>query len=175
MIRKIFPDALHALFITWVLNEEADKFLRAIIDLSEDSDFYAGDSIIAGYVHTGALHFNFLKTSILFRYTIAGLDFDHKYQLKLIEPSQCILYDLGNYTESMDAPDRYSEKNLLKTEKLNLPMVYFVYGKKDIQLDILRSKVRVATPENLMIYDSSESDSLREILKRLVRVTTEQT
>ena len=170
MTRKLFPDALHMLFITWLLNEDADKFLRAIIDLSRDSGFYSHDSILAGYVHTGALQFDFLEVSILFRYTTTGLDFDHKYQLELLESSQCILYDLGNYAENMDVPDNYIEKDVLKTEQLNLPMVYFVYGKKDTRLDILRSKVRVAMPENLMVYDRSEPDTLKEILMKLVKL-----
>jgi len=175
LTKKNFPDVVHVLFLTWFLNEEADKFLRDIINLSENSEIYTHDSIIAGYANLALLNFDFLEPSILLRYTTTGLPFEHKYQLERIKPSQCILYDLGNYTDEMDIPDNYIEETMLKTEQLNLPMIYFVYGTKDIQLDLLRSKVQVATPENLMIYNRSEPETLREILRRLVEVTTEQT
>ena len=166
---------VHTLFLTWLLNEDADKFLRDIINLSENPEIYTHDSIIMGYENLALLNFDFLEPSILLRYTMTGLTFEHDHQLERITPSQCILYDLGNYTDEMDIPDNYIEETILKTEQLNLPMIYFVYGTKDIQLDLLRSKVQVATPENLMIYDRSEPESLKEILRRLVELTTEQT
>ena len=168
--RATFPNALHALFITWVLDTKADDFLRAIVDLSRDSGIYEFDSIIAGYEHTAPLHFDFLDTPIVLRYTIAG--YPYELQPNNIQPSQCILYDLGNYSENMDVPDGYFERNVLETERLNLPMIYLVNGARHSQLDALKQKIHIAMPENLMIYDHSELDSFKEILIRLVEIAT---
>jgi hypothetical protein len=159
MTKKNFPDIVHALFLTWFLNEEADKFLRDIINLSKNSEIYTHDSIIAGYASIALLNFDFLEPSIFLRYTMTGLTFENEYQLERITPSQCILYDLGNYTEDMNVPNNYTAETILKTEQLTLPMVYFVYSKKDIRLDVLKSKIHVATPENVMVYDRSEPES----------------
>ena len=175
MTKKNFPDIVHVLFLTWFLNEEADKFLRDIINLSENPEIYTHDSIIMGYENLAILNFDFLEPSILLRYTMTGLTFEHDHQLERITPSQCILYDLGNYTEDMDVPDNYTAETILKTEQLTLPIVYFVYAKKDIRLDVLKSKIYVAAPENVMVYDRSEPETLKEILRRLVEVTIEQT
>ncbi len=169
---KIFPNALHALLITWVLDQETDDLLRAIVDLSKNSEFYVHDSVIAEYEHTAPLRFDFLTTPIVFRYTVAG--YPYELQPKQIKPSQCILYDLGNYSEDMDIPDGYVERNVVKTEQLNLPMVYFIYARENTRLDILKSKIHVAAPENLMIFDNSELNSLKKILTRLVDITAKQ-
>lgn len=167
-MKKLFPHAIHTVLITFVLDKKADDFLRAIVDLSKESEFYSHDSIIAGYEHTGALHFEFLDTPLLFRYTIGG--YPYELQTKNFEQSQCVLYDLGNFSEDMEVPDSYFEKHVHETEQLNLPMVYFIYGTKDIQMDTLKLKLRLERPENLMVFDSSDSDSLKKILKKIASV-----
>lgn len=167
MTRKKAPHALHVLFITSWFNQDVDDFLRAIVDLSKEADIHEHDSIIAGYEHTIPLNYDFLEGPILLRYIASS--YPYELQMDKIEPSECILYELRKYAD-MGLPDNHSPTTIFETEQLNLPMVYFVYGKKDINLDTLRSELQLATPENLMVYDSSDPDSLKEILKKLVDI-----
>ncbi len=156
--------------------DKLDKVLRAIVDVSEEASVYAYDEITTAYPHLGPLHFDFLPMPLILRYN-TGIVVWESIEKPLLLQSQGVLLDLGIYQTHSKMTDGDLSNNLLlvaATKKFQKPTIYMVHGvEEQIEMDLLKAKMRLEESDVLMVYDKSAPISLKEILQKLVNVILE--
>ncbi len=159
-------------------NRKLDRVLRSIIDLSTENSVYSHDEITVSYRHVGPLHFDFLNIPVVLRYN-TGIILLEKVEKPVLLQSQGILLDFGAYDADSKSPDGHQGHNLLlvwATKEAQKPTVYMVHGiEEEVEMDLLRSKMKLDESDILMVNDPNKQDSLKKILQKLVEISLPDT
>ncbi len=154
--------------------DKLDRVMRSIIALSAEASDYVRDEITTVYPDVGPLHFDFLRAPLMFRFN-TGIFLWETIEKPVILQSQGILVDFGVYNPYRKNTDGHPSHTLYlvaATKRYQKPTVYMVHGvEEQIEMDVLRSKMRLEELDILMVNDPNDPDSLKEILKKLVEIT----
>lgn len=176
---KTPPDMLNICYLGTLSGDDIDKLdrvLRFIIDLSTEASIYIRDDITVAYRdEVGPLHFDFLPMPIILKFN-SGIIAWESFEKPLIQQAQGILLDLGAYRPDLKTTDAHPGTNpilVATTQIFQKPTVYMVHGiEEEIEMELLRSKMKLNESDILMVNKPNDPDSLKKILKKLIEIAS---
>ena len=179
MTDKTPPDMLNICYLGTLSGDDIDKLdrvLRSIVDLSEEASFYEHELITVAYHdEVGPLHFDFLPMPIILKFN-TGIIAWESFEKPLIQQAQGVLLDFGAYRPHLKTTEAHPGTNpiLVATTKVfQKPTVYMVHGvEAEIEMELLRSKMKLNESDILMVNEPNDPDSLKKIIKKLIEIVS---
>ncbi len=176
---QTYPDALNIGYLTAnTSSEKLDRILHSIIDLSAEATVLDKNKFSHGIV--GPLRFDFLPSPLILTCNTGICGLWEQMEKPILLQSKGILVDFGSYLSHSKNTDGYPGHGqflvFITKEKIPRPTIYLVHGVEgQIEIDLLKSKMRLEEADILMVNDPSNPASLKKILRKLVQKINENT
>jgi hypothetical protein len=177
---QTFLDALNIGYLTAnISSEKLERILHSITDLSAGTPAHYKARLRVDRI-VGPLRFDFLPNPLILRCNTGIGGLWEQIEKPILLQSQGILVDFGSYLPHLKNTDGYPGHSqflvFITKEKVPRPTIYMVHGvEEQIEIDLLKSKMRLEESDILMVNNTSNPDSLKKILQKLVQKINENT